>query len=323
LAVFVPAVLIASPWLLRNWRLYGDFTGMELVRQTIDQRTTPWTWGDTLWLLEGWFISFWGKFGGAGHIPMAVWIYWLFAALTGLSVLGFIRSWRWRTAADRMALGILMIAIVGVAVGIWQYSLTALGTDQGRLLFPALGALAILWVEGLSAWPPARWRALSASVLLIFLAGLSIYALVGVIRPAMAPPSPVNVALLSRTVEPIYFGELTLLDWTLDEAVTLYWRSEVPPAQDWRTTLRVVAEDGSLVWEWRRSPGYGRWSTDRWPAGGVVEDVYAVGWPDWTGPGRYLVEVGLQPYGGDHVQPAQPGQIIDTIYAPLGWLERL
>jgi hypothetical protein len=322
LVVFAPALLIASPWLLRNWQLYGDLTGMELVRQTIDQRTTPWTWGDTLWLLEGWFVSFWGKFGGAGHIPMAEWIYWLLAALTVLSVVGFIRSWRRRTVNDRIALAIPAAAAVGVAIGIWQYSLTALGTDQGRLLFPALGALAILWVEGLHCWPPTRWRAHFAAALLAFLAGLSLYGLLGVIRPAMAPPPTVDVASLPRAVEPIEFGELALIDWSLDEAVKLYWRSEQPPTQDWRTTLRVVAEDGSLVWEWRRSPGYGRWSTDRWPAGVVVEDVYTIGWPDWAGPGRYLVEVGLQPYDGEYAAPIRGGQTLEGAFASIGWIER-
>ncbi|MFN3981410.1 MAG: ArnT family glycosyltransferase [Caldilinea sp.] len=320
--VLVPALLIASPWLLRNWRLYGDLTGMELVRQTIDLRTTPWTWGDTLWLLKGWFVSFWGKFGGAGHIPMAGWIYWLLAALTALSVVGFVRSWRRRTTDDRVVLALLTAAAVGVAIGIWQYSLTALGTDQGRLLFPALGALAILWVEGLHCWPPARWRVHFAATLLAFLTGLSLYGLFGVIRPAMAPPPTIDPSSLPRAVEPIGFGELTLIDWSFDKAVKLYWRSEQSPTQDWRTTLRVVTEDGSLVWEWRRSPGYGRWSTDRWPAGVVVEDVYIVGWPDWAGPGRYLVEVGLQPYDGAYATPVQGGQTVEGVFVQLGWWQR-
>ncbi len=320
--VFVPALLIASPWLLRNWRLYGDLTGMELVRQTIDLRTTPWTWGDTLWLLKGWFVSFWGKFGGAGHIPMAGWIYWLLAALTALSVVGFVRSWRRRTTDDCVVLALLTVAAVGVAIGIWQYSLTALGTDQGRLLFPALGALAILWVEGLHCWSPARWRAHFAATLLAFLTGLSLYGLFGVIRPVMAPPPAMDPSSLPRAVEPIAFGELTLIDWSFDKAVKLYWRSEQSPTQDWRTTLRVVAEDGSLVWEWRRSPGYGRWSTDRWPAGVVVEDVYIVSWPDWAGPGRYLVEVGLQPYDGAYATPVQGGQTVEGVFVQLGWWQR-
>ncbi|MFO7635616.1 MAG: hypothetical protein R6W76_23920, partial [Caldilinea sp.] len=97
---------------------------------------------------------------------------------------------------------------------------------------------------------------------------------------------------------------------------------EQPPTQDWRTTLRVVAEDGSLVWEWRRSPGYGRWSTDRWPANVIVADVYPIRWPEWAGAGRYLVEVGLQPDDGAYALPMQAGQVAGEPFAMLGWMER-
>ena len=61
IGVFVPALLLISPWLLRNWQLYGDPLGLELTRQTIDLRMEAWTWRDSIWLLKGWFVSFWGK----------------------------------------------------------------------------------------------------------------------------------------------------------------------------------------------------------------------------------------------------------------------
>ncbi len=84
-----------------------------------------------------------------------------------------------------------------------------------------------------------------------------------------------------------------------------------------------MAEDGSLVWEWRRSPGYGRFSTDRWPAGAILRDVYTIGWPNWAGPGRYRVEVGLGPYGEALVLP--PKSHTETTaghpYVFLGWLD--
>lgn len=319
--VFLPALAIAGPWLWRNWQLYGDPTGMALVRQTVDLRTTPWTWADTTWLLKGWFLSFWGKFGGAGHIPMADWVYALLAALTALSLLGYLHGWKARAPDERVALAVLATALFGAAFGVWRYSLVALGTDQGRLLFPALGAIAVLWVEGLQRWAFFR-RALAAAALLALLAGLSVYGLVGVILPAMAPPKPVEWAPRLQPVEPLDFGELSLVDWSLGEEVVLYWRSNRAPTQDWRTTLRVVAEDGSLAWEWRRSPGYGRWSADRWPEGVVVEDRYVIHWPAWAGPGRYLVEVGLQVYDGEYATPLQAGQAIAAPFAPLGWIER-
>jgi len=287
----------------------------------VDLRTTPWTWADTAWLLRGWFVSFWGKFGGAGHIPMADWVYALLAALVMLSLLGYLRGWKARASDERVALAVLATALLGMMVGMWRYSLVALGTDQGRLLFPAIGAIVVLWVEGLQRWVSFR-RALAASALLAFLAGLSVYGLVGVILPAMAPPEPVAPVHRSQTAVPIDFGELSLVDWSLGEDVTLYWQSNRPPTQDWRVTLRVVAEDGSLAWEWRRSPGYGRWSTDRWPGGVVVEDRYVIRWPEWAGTGRYLVEVGLQVYEGEYATPVQTGRPAGTPFALLGWIER-
>ena len=156
LLVFLPALLIASPWLLRNWALYGDPTGMALARQTIDLRTAPWTWADTLWLLRGWFVSFWGKFGGAGHMPMAGVGLCLAGGGDGRCRAGpgarvcLAARWRWaRTSA-----ALLLLAAGSVAVAMWQYSLTALGTDQGRLLYPAVAPLVLLWVLGLWAGCP-------------------------------------------------------------------------------------------------------------------------------------------------------------------------
>jgi hypothetical protein len=89
--------------------------------------------------------------------------------------------------------------------------------------------------------------------------------------------------------------------------------------------LRVVAEDGTLVWEWKRSPGAGRLSTDRWPAEFVMRDVYRVRWPDWAGPTRYRVEVGAYPFGEDLVLPTRRGQPATAgrhPYVFLGWLTR-
>jgi hypothetical protein len=336
LAVFLPAIVLAAPWLLRNWRLYGDPLGMALVRETVDVRMTPWSWGDTVWLLRGWFLSFWGKFGGAGHIPYPDWVYWLLAVLSLAGVVGLAVQVR-RERALRLPAALLALAVLAVALGIWRYSLLALGTDQGRLLFPALGPLVLLLALGLAA--PGSRRTPShvgsfrrvgywlGAALVVGLAALAFYGLAGVIRPAFAPPpspSAAELAVLPNMQEAVRFGELTLAGWSLAETPVLYWRAETAPTQDWRTNLRVVAEDGSLVWEWRRSPGYGRWSTDHWPAGAVLRDAYAVNWPDWAGPGRYRIEVGLMPYGGELVLPTDPPDAASAghPYIFLGWLER-
>jgi len=323
IVVFVPALLIAAPWFWRNWRLYGDPLGWELARGTVDLRSAPWGWGDTAWLLRGWFISFWGKFGGAGHIPMAGWVYLVLAGLTIVAVIGLLRAGiRQVSGRERAAVALLALAVAATVIGVWSYSLVALGTDQARLLYPAIGSLAGLFVLGLSAWAPQRRIRLATAAVVVSSLALGLYALLGVVRPAFAPPA---AAALVEQPERVTFGDLVLAAWDLNDAPSLYWIATTQPARDWRSVLRIVREDGALVGEWKRSPGAGRWSTDHWPAGCVMRDPYAVSWPDWAGPGRYRVEVGLYPFGEDLVAPFRNGAQAATPehpYVLLGWLER-
>jgi hypothetical protein len=232
-------------------------------------------------------------------------------------------SARWRT--DRAAVGVLLLAAASVAVAMWQYSLTALGTDQGRLLYPAVAPLVLLWVLGLWAWLPMRWERWGAAGLVLASVALGLYGLWGVIVPAFAPPAPAPAAEWQAAAqEPVQFGDLELVGWDLAEKPVLYWRVG-QPAEDLRTELRVVAEDGGEVWAWKRAPGAGRWSTDRWPPGVVVRDEYRVRWPEWAGPGRYRVEVGVRPYDGELLAPVRAGTPpVSTTNATLflGWIQK-
>jgi hypothetical protein len=189
---FGGALLIASPWLLRNRRLYGDFLGLSMARQTIDLRATPWTLADSEWLLRGWFRSFWGEFGAIGQIGMAEWIYWALALVSLVSVAGLLwHAWRllastkpWTDASDcpdapaclltLPALTILVLACAGVIAALWRYSLLALGTDQARLLYPAVAPLMILWTTGLFVWTPRRHEAALATGLIAGMCALAL-----------------------------------------------------------------------------------------------------------------------------------------------------
>lgn len=186
-AVFVPATVLVLPWLLRNVSLYGDAMGMNMARQTIDQRATPWAGADTLWLLRGWFLSFWGKFGGAGHIPMAGWIYALLAALSLIALVGLVMLWvRSGWTAVRWPLLLLAGAAGAVALAMARYSLIALGTDQGRLLYPAAGALAVLLAAGwLEPGQHAQREGAAAGLIILGSFALGLYALWGVIVPIL------------------------------------------------------------------------------------------------------------------------------------------
>ena len=335
LAVVVPAGLIAAPWFVRNWQLYRDPLGLGLARQTIDQRLAPWTWADSWWLVKGWFLSFWGRFGAIGQIAQPGWADWLLLVLTLVSLGGLLRLLAIRKDV-RASVGILFLAIVSVAVVMWQYSLVALGTDQGRLLYPALAPLVGLWVMGLTAksdrYADRSEESVSFSrtahlpgLLLVGTTGLwSIAIWAGVIVPAYSP-NPVVVSTPPVTSgAALDFGEIQLLAAELGTSPLLYWTASQPPQTDWRTVLRISAADGTLIWEWQHSPGQGRYATDRWPAGVVVRDGYAIGWPEWAGSGRYRVEVGVRAYDGAWALPSRNGRPAanpEHPFVEVGWVE--
>lgn len=281
----VAAFALAAPWLWRNWRLYGDPFGWPVVLATIDQRQGPFAAADVAQLLKGWWLSFWGRFGGAGHIPLPGWLYVIWATL-GLAALVGWAFWLLKRRESENLLRqtslagwiVLLGAPLVTAAGIYSYSKTALGTDQGRLLFPALAPLALLVVGGLAARVPTRSRRTASVGFAALTASIAVLALVtGLVQPFAPPPPPSTAELAAAMPVSARFGPLTLsaAAWQ-GNALILYWHANAPTEDDLRTALRVLDRDGNLVWEWKRSPGAGRFSTDRWPEGRVIADAYRI-----------------------------------------------
>ena len=314
---------VASPWLLRNVRLYGDPLGWALVRQTVDQRTAPLTLADYRWLARGLYHYFWGRFGPIGQIWLPGWAYTL-AGIASLALLAGILRYlavhRPRTPQDRFVLALLALAPALVVASIVRYSAIALGTDQARLMWPGIGAMAVwagVGLAGLLSWAglDRRWG-LGATVggFLAFMAGVGMAALLLVVRPAFAPPAPVDSARFAQAAPLARFGdglELLAADIPQDELplgqpvrLTLYWRAAAPLAQDLRPVVRLVHQDGWLAGERDHSPAQGRYSTDRWQPGEILADPYQLA-PDPASPGLYRVLVGVRPFGGEWL-PVQP-----------------
>jgi 4-amino-4-deoxy-L-arabinose transferase-like glycosyltransferase len=309
------AFAIAAPWLARNWQLYGDPFGWPVVLATIDQRQGALALADVWQLLRGWWLSFWGKFGGAGHIPLPSLLYVAWAAIGAAALSGWIR-WVLRRKDSDNLIGetslagwiVLLGAPLITAAGIYSYSKTALGTDQGRLLFPALAPLALLVAGGLSAWAP---RGKERAVALAFSGSMAVLAvaalLTGLLQPFAPPPPPSPAALATANPVAAQFGPLELAASAWDgPALTLYWRATEPPADDLRTALRALDAEGNLLWEWKRSPGAGRFSTDRWPAGHLVADTYRI--PPDALARVARVEVGVRPFPEQPFLPPSSGE---------------
>lgn len=334
-------LLLAAPWLLRNWRLYGDPFGWELVRATVDQRTGPIGLREAFWLLQGFHPTFWGRFGGAGQVSLPTWAYTLGAIFTVLVIAGAIRFLlRSELTTNRspftvhgsLALHLTLLAAAPLLMffSIYRYSAIALGTDQARLMWPALSAMAVwvgVGVTGLGDWVIGKRGRRGRDGMLVsgFAVGMALFglaALAGVIRPAFAPPQPVMTVQASTVAPLASFGDLELVGVELPQQplavgqpvpVRLLWRATAPLSDDLRPALRLVHQDGWLAAEWSHSPAGGRYSTDRWQPGEIIADDYLLT-PQPSSAGVFNVEVGVRPFGGDWLSPdglAGP-------FAPLG-----
>ncbi len=158
-------VAIAGWWYLRNWLLYGDPLAFNVWVQIAGGRPNPVTPLGLLSEFQGFRISFWGNFGGVNLIAPD-WVYVLLDAVSLLAAVGlFIGLFR-RTLAGLLALPALWFAIVSISLVRWTLLTLA---SQGRLIFPAIAAVAILFVHGLEQFqvsgfrpqtsrPPARFQ---------------------------------------------------------------------------------------------------------------------------------------------------------------------
>ncbi len=178
--IFISVIaLIAGWWYARNFSLYGDPSGLSLIINMIGERAAPMNLAR--WFLaenEGLRFSTWGVFGWM-NILAAPAFYWFFdllalAGLAGMIVVGRqlkLRQQSHETDLRRLtqpaqagfvnlllrfqslALLALWCAITFAAL---VYYNRALPAAQGRLLFPALAAFAVLWARGIVALIPTR-----------------------------------------------------------------------------------------------------------------------------------------------------------------------
>ncbi len=145
--------LIASPWLLHNWLLYSDPLGWALVRQTVDVREGPVDLAVLAWLFRGLYTYFWGRYGAIGQIQLPGWVYiaaGIFSLAIILGIVYFLIKRVKRTAENIFLILLLAGAPLLALAGIVRYTAIALGTDQARLMWPALAAMATWFGMGLA-----------------------------------------------------------------------------------------------------------------------------------------------------------------------------
>jgi hypothetical protein len=195
-----------------------------------------------------------------------------------------------------------------MAVLLWQWA--QVRYPQGRLLFPALGALASFFAAGLLAWVPQRARAYGAALISAGFLALAVWMPFGVIQPAyQAPPTlALSDPLPLQGVSPVDFQRgIRLVGWEIerdglqagqDLAVTLYWESTEPLDRDYSVFLHLVDEESGLIAAQRDSyPGLGNRPTRAWHPGEIIPDPHRIETPPTAPtPCRCQLVVGLYDY---------------------------
>ena len=339
LALAIPPLLLSGWWFLRNWLLYGDPLGLAMFVRVAGGRAQALTFSGLLSELPSIWDGFWGVFGIFDIL--LPWPYYAAArvllALAGLGLLAYLarlvrRRRKPLTAGSLEPSGPLLLLLGGwllleaLLLVRWTFATQA---SSGRLLFPALGSVAVLASLGLVTLA-GRLQALLSGVLAIVFAGAASLAIPLAIAPAYAAPHFVAIATLQPALPLGYrFGNLELVGATLPPAplvpgsivtVTLNWAALGPITQNDVVSLQIFGPGGVRVEDQQHRtdafPGGGKVLTSRWPAGmGLVDRVPVQLRADVPAPSLVHLDVFVYP-DGQQDQPVQArlatGQAIAT-----------
>ncbi len=299
-AVALPWGALALPWFAMNWWRSGDPMGWNLLDRVTDERVGPLTWPIVREVTAGLVRTFWAGFGGAAHISLPAGLNLLLGSSVLLAVGGLVWRLRRANSRERTLLGWLLAHVVLVLLGWVQWTRTVLGTGQGRLIFPALPALALLFAAG---WAEVG-RLLGRRPSHVALAGVGAGALLGTwtlllfLRPLYVAP-PVAPPPAELRAAGWFFGDGLQLrryavPWEEGTQAAPGTRAEAyfeweatRSLDDRRLRLQLVDKEGRPIWIKEGTPSAGRDTTDQWPVGVPVGAWHRLEVPPQAEPGWY------------------------------------
>jgi len=182
LTVLIIALALVAPWLMRNQSLYGDpFASRAMltaVGDLVQPRpiTSPYFVTVFPVLL---FLSFIGYFGWI-TLWLPGWLYLLYGGLVLAALAGLV--WRVSRGGPERRLVLLLATLPMLNVLVVVYINLTFTQPQGRYLFPALPALAVLGALGFEGLP--RWSERAGRVLWCALLALNVGILALIVVPA-------------------------------------------------------------------------------------------------------------------------------------------
>jgi len=322
-AVFgIVALAVGGWWYARNGLLYGDLLGISNHANTPWGRPAPVSLLKLLPEMPRLVYSFWAAYGW-GHVTWPAWVYWVLS-LGSLAV--FIRS-LWHIAqmmkvarapdlhagrifaeATPILLTLALIWCSGIFAALLQW-MRQVEAPHGRLLFPAIGAWALLMANGFreqEAGGRGHPLTLSPTFPLLTLFTLTALAPGARILATFAPPrlyAPAQVMDDVRSTGIDYAKQARLLGVAVDTeratpgatfTVKACWEALASMQRDYTVFIHLIGPENSRVAERHTYPGLGRFPTSLWPVGRAFCDDYRVSVESWAdAPLLYRLEVGL------------------------------
>jgi len=314
--VIVAWAVLAGWWYARNVHLYGELTGINRMIDVIGPRDHAPTLGDLVDEFEGFRLSFWGVFGTLNVIAPDILFDYGDALLLALPValVVWILTWlsqrhdtsdsapptdnRLRTWLIRQqhALPVVFLAlhllIVFAALINWTRQTPA---TQGRLLFPAMGALVTLIALALARLFPGEIGRYVTPVAALPLVAAAVILPFHTIRPTYQPPPTADAIPAGAIAVDARFGPIELLGVSTSDTpatpgderggldVTLYWRPLDYTDEDMSLYVQVfgLPETGSParmqeIGKLDTYPGGGLLRTTTWDLDRIYADRYHI-----------------------------------------------
>jgi 4-amino-4-deoxy-L-arabinose transferase-like glycosyltransferase len=282
LAIIVLAVGLAGWWFVRNQLFYGELFALETMLDIWGKRLDRGPSALFEAIVYAW-QSLWGRFG-YGQIVLPAPFYWGFTALGLLGGAGGLLALRrpgWRNTLSARWL-VLVMTVAGYAAALFYFIVRNPTGANGRYLFPAFPALAILLAAGLAALPAARWF---RHATLLFLSAAAVFALVWLVPWTYGAPRQIALgearSQLANPLDVQWPEGMKLLGTTAeaqaDEVAVLgCWQAEQTPPRDYIFFVHVVGHDLAPLGRRDTHTGLGNYPTSLWTTGDTFCERYRV-----------------------------------------------
>lgn len=311
----VMAIAVCGWWFWRNQLLHGDPLGWQLKLSISDLRQATLNLQDYLWLATGLFQSFWGRFGGAAHIRLGDPVYVALGIVSTFALAGVVMALlrnikKGRTFPDNTPSFLVVAAVVFlIFAALIRWTMTYLGTDQARLIYPTLSVIAVLFTRGIFELLPRK----TFSIFLF----IGMFGVFAIISPSLfilpnyhsgqdEPAQGVSDSLGSID------GKLTLLGYETKPNPTiagrinriyLRWIVMSTIETDLWLSLQIVDKTGRIIYQKDSALTRGAFTTDTWKVGDKATSLHAIQLPGNVSPGSYTLRVGVHPFGSQKMVP--------------------